>query len=65
MAVALDPSIATVARRHHVAIGVEGVSRGATIVDHRPVAGPPNATVAWDVDERRFKRRLFEACTGD
>jgi purine nucleosidase len=65
MTVAIDPSVATVTGRHHVAIGLEGVSRGATIVDHRPVALPANATIAWDVDELRFKQRLFEACTPD
>ncbi len=63
MAVAVDPSIVTRQSRHHVSIGRDDVSRGGTLVDHRRSAREPNATVAWEIDEPRFKAMLTAACS--
>lgn len=63
MAVAIDPSIVVRSGHHHVNIGRGAVSRGGTIVDHRHDAPAPNAHIAWEVDEARFKAMLTAACT--
>jgi purine nucleosidase len=64
MAVAIDPSLATVRTAHHVTVATDMVARGATIVDHRGGAPAANLNVAWTVDEARFKAMLFSACAG-
>lgn len=61
MAVALDPSIATLAR---VAMDVEltgELTRGMTVVDRRPDGSPANVAVATSVDRTRFIEMLHQA----
>lgn len=57
MAVALDPSIVTVAEDHHVGIELTGsLTRGATVVDWEGRSGiPANARIVLGVDQARFE----------
>jgi purine nucleosidase len=63
MAIAIDPSIATVTKRLFVAIETDGVwSRGQTVVDHRGVTGrEPNVTVVVEASRERFLEMLHQA----
>jgi hypothetical protein len=58
MAVALDPSVATGARRLFVAVETGGTwSRGQTVVDHLGVTGrEPNVEVVTEASRGRFWR---------
>jgi purine nucleosidase len=50
-AVALAPDCVTCAGRRHVAMELGGtVGRGQTVVDERPAAAPPNATIVRGID---------------
>jgi purine nucleosidase len=76
MAVAIDPTICTLASRHYVNVetGSE-LTRGMTVVDRLNVAGnhrnhaiwagllakDPNASVCWSLDVKRWKDALFSA----
>jgi len=76
MAVAIDPTICTLASRHYVDVetGSE-LTRGMTVVDRLNVAGNhrnsaiwagllaknPNASVCWSLDVKRWKDALFSA----
>lgn len=61
MAVALDPSIADL-QRVYMDIELTGeLTRGLTLVDRRPEAAPPNASVATHVDRDRFLAMLHDA----
>ena len=63
MAVALDPSIVTRAESVFLGVATGDEARGLTYVDTRlSDAPPPNVTVVWDVDESRFKERLYAMC---
>jgi purine nucleosidase len=62
MCAAIDPALVRRSERHHVFIGADELTRGATFIDRRHHAPPPNVTVAWDVDEAGFKRMLLAAC---
>ncbi|HST26952.1 MAG TPA: nucleoside hydrolase [Rudaea sp.] len=56
MAVALQPDIVARTAEHHVAIALDGVARGATVVDWDNRSGKPaNARIALDVDQARFE----------
>ncbi len=63
MAVAIDPTIATVTKRRFVAIETAGVwCRGQTVVDHRGVTGRgPNVEVVCEASRERFLRLLHDA----
>ncbi len=63
MAVALDPTIAGRLDPRAVTVGLDAAGRGGTFVDHRLDGATPNAIVATEVDERRFKAMLTAACT--
>ena len=63
MAVAIDPTLVRRAQDVHVTVGRDHLARGGTFVDHRHTAAPPNATVAWEVDEAGFKAMLRAACS--
>lgn len=62
-AVALDPGCVTHAEERHAAVVLEGVARGATIVDERPQAPPPNATIVRRIELGRMEA-LFRAALG-
>jgi purine nucleosidase len=75
MAVALDPAIATT-RRAGIAIPLDGLSRGATLIDTLKTAGPDANDPAWaqqlpmidvcrSIDIARFKALLFTALEQD
>jgi purine nucleosidase len=56
MAVALHPYIVARAAEHRVDISLDGVTRGATVVDWDDRSGKPaNARIALDVDQARFE----------
>jgi purine nucleosidase len=56
MAVALDPDIVVHAVEHRVDISLDGVTRGATVVDWDDRSGKPaNARIVLDVDQTRFE----------
>jgi purine nucleosidase len=61
MAVALDPTIATMER---VSMDIEltgELTRGMTVVDRRPERDQPNVSIATDVDRARFMAMLHDA----
>jgi purine nucleosidase len=65
MLVALDPSVVT--RAEEVAVDVvlgEEPGRGVLVLDRRPVAPPPNATVVCDVRAGALLERLMGVCAG-
>ena len=56
MAVVLQPDIVASAATHHVAIALDGETRGATVVDWDNRSGEaPNARIVLDVDQVRFE----------
>jgi purine nucleosidase len=56
MAVALQPDIVSRAAEHHVAISLDGATRGATVVDWDNRSGKaPNARIVMDLDQARFE----------
>ena len=56
MAVALDPDIVVHAVEHRVAISLDGVTRGATVVDWDDRSGTPaNVRIVMDLDQARFE----------
>lgn len=56
MAVALQPDIATQTQDHHVAIALDGLARGATVVDWDDRSGArANARIVLDMDHARFE----------
>ena len=56
MAVALQPDIATQTQDHHVAIALDGVTRGATVVDWDDRSGArANARIVLDMDHACFE----------
>jgi purine nucleosidase len=56
MAVALQPDIATQTQDRHVAIALDGLARGATLVDWDDRGGArANARIVLDVDHVRFE----------
>ncbi|MBS0557547.1 MAG: nucleoside hydrolase [Proteobacteria bacterium] len=56
MAVALQPDIARHTQEHHVAIALDGLARGATIVDWDDRGDArTNARIVMDVDQARFE----------
>jgi purine nucleosidase len=56
MAVVLQPDIVASAATHHVAIALDGETRGATVVDWDNRSGKaPNARIVLDVDQVRFE----------
>ncbi|HCP31923.1 TPA: nucleoside hydrolase [Candidatus Acetothermia bacterium] len=63
MAVALDPEVATVTKRLHVAVETRSeLTRGATVVDHLGITGQePNAEVVLGASRERFLRVLYDA----
>ena len=63
MAVALDPSVATVTKHLHVAIETHSeLTRGATVVDHMGITGnEPNADVVLEASCERFLEILHAA----
>lgn len=63
MAIALDPTIATVSKRLFVAIETEGDwCRGQTVVDHLGVTGrEPNVEVVLEASRPRFLQMLHDA----
>jgi len=63
MAVALDPEVATVTKRLHVAVETRSeLTRGATVVDHLGITGQePNAEVVLEASRERFLRALYDA----
>lgn len=63
MAVALDPEVATVTKRLHVAVETRSeLTRGATVVDHLGITGQePNAEVVLEASRERFLRVLYDA----
>jgi purine nucleosidase len=63
MAVALDPTVATVSKRLFVAVETGGEwCRGQTVVDHRGVTGrAPNVDVVLAASRERFLAMLHEA----
>ncbi len=64
VAVALDPDIVVSSTARHVDISVEGVTRGATVVDWENRSGKPaNARIVLDVDQARFEALAATALT--
>jgi purine nucleosidase len=63
MAIALEPDIATLARRLFVAVETEGDwCRGQTVVDHLKVTGrEPNVDVVLEASRERFLALLHQA----
>lgn len=76
MAVALDPTIGTNWSSHYVDVETTSdLTRGMTVVDRLNVAGdarnrsvwsslidrPPNASVCWAIDIKRWKEQLYSA----
>ncbi len=63
MAVAIDPRVATVTRRLHVAIETKSeLTRGATVVDHFGVTrNTPNVDVVLEASRARFLEILYAA----
>lgn len=63
MAVALDPSVATVTKRLRVDIETKSeLTRGATVVDHLRVTGKePNADVVLEASRERFLEILYNS----
>jgi len=63
MAVALDPDVATLVKRLHVAIETHSeLTRGATVVDHMGITGEePNADVVLEASRERFLEILYAA----
>jgi purine nucleosidase len=56
MAVALQPDIVTRAAEHRVDISLDGLTRGATVVDWDDRSGKPaNARIVLAVDQERFE----------
>jgi len=63
MAVALDPSVATLTKHLHVAIETQSeLTRGATVVDHMGITDyEPNADVVLQASRKRFIEILYAA----
>jgi purine nucleosidase len=63
MAVALDPTVATVTKRLYVEIETSSLScRGQTIVDHLQVTGhEPKVSVVLEASRERFLGILYES----
>ncbi len=63
MAVAIDPTVATVTKHLHVAIETKSeLTRGATVVDHLGITGQePNARVVLAASRERFLHILYDA----
>jgi len=63
MAVALDPSVATVVKRLRVDIETKSeLTRGATVVDHLRVTGlEPNADIVLEANRERFLEILYNS----
>jgi purine nucleosidase len=63
MAVALDPSVATVVKRLRVDIETKSeLTRGATVVDHLRVTGlEPNTDVVLEASRERFLEILYNS----
>jgi purine nucleosidase len=63
MAVALDPTVATMTKHLHVEIETNSTScRGQTIVDHLQVTGyEPNVNVVLEASRERFLSILYES----
>jgi purine nucleosidase len=63
MAVALDPSVATVVKRLRVDIETKSeLTRGATVVDHLRVTGlEPNTDVVLEANRERFLEILYNS----
>jgi purine nucleosidase len=74
MAVALDPSIATHATNHAVAIATDELTRGMTIIDKLNVSQDPRnvtlwrdtrpASIVWSLDIPKFKHLLLNCIKG-
>ena len=66
MAIAIDPTIATVTKHLHVAIETKSeLTRGATVVDHLGITGQePNARVVLVASRERFIHVLYDAAQG-
>jgi purine nucleosidase len=62
MAVALDPSICTLHRKHYVEVEIRSeLTRGMTVVDQLGVTHKPaNAEVCWAIDVLRWKEALYQ-----
>jgi purine nucleosidase len=78
MAIALDPLVCTRSGQHYVDIECTSeLTRGMTVVDQLGVAAdarnravwqpliarPPNVSVCWEFDARRFKEMVYQALT--
>lgn len=76
MAIALDPAVGTGWSEHYVEVETHSeLTRGMTVVDRLNVAadprnreawrtlvkGPPNVSVCWAIDVKRWKELLFSA----
>ena len=63
MAVAIDPTVATVTKHLYVAIETKSeLTRGATVVDHLGITGQePNARVVLAASRERFLHILYDA----
>lgn len=66
MSIVLNPEVATAVRRRYVEVdNSEGVSRGATIVDHMGVLRRrPNVQVVYEASELLFRRMLYKMLGG-
>jgi purine nucleosidase len=66
MAVAIDPTVATVTKHLHVAIETKSeLTRGATVVDHLGITGQePNTRVVLAASRERFIHVLYNAVQG-
>lgn len=66
MAIVLNPRLATDVRRKFVDVDTsDGLSRGATIVDHMEVLGRrPNVSVVYAASEDGFRRTLYGVLEG-
>ncbi|HYB45048.1 MAG TPA: nucleoside hydrolase [Nitrososphaerales archaeon] len=67
MSIVLNPKVATDVRKKFVEVDAsDGVSRGATIVDHMGVLGrKPNVSVVYDASEARFREMLYGMLRGN
>jgi purine nucleosidase len=67
MSIVLNQRVATDVKRRYVeADNLEGISRGATIVDHMKVLGKkPNVTVVYQASQDLFRRMLFRMLKGE
>lgn len=67
MSIVLNPRVATDVRRRYIGVDhSDGISRGATFVDHMKVLGHrPNASIVYEASQEAFRKMLYRMLRGD